>query len=62
MVPEYVLPALDACSPGCARPPRPKRSIAGLPDQVRGYEHLKLERAQVYRAELERRLARFEAT
>jgi indolepyruvate ferredoxin oxidoreductase len=30
--------------------------IASLPDQVRGYEDLKLRRAAVYRAELARRL------
>jgi indolepyruvate ferredoxin oxidoreductase len=34
-------------------------SIAGLPDQVRGYEHLKLARAKTYRAELATRLAEF---
>jgi indolepyruvate ferredoxin oxidoreductase len=31
--------------------------IASLPDQVRGYEDLKLRRAAVYRAELTRRVA-----
>ena len=31
--------------------------IAALPDQVRGYEHLKLRRAAAYRSELRRRLA-----
>ena len=30
--------------------------IASLPDQVRGYEDIKLRRAAVYRAELARRL------
>mgnify|MGYP001812624327 CR=1 FL=1 len=34
-------------------------AIASLPDAVRGYEDLKLERAAAYRAELGRRLARF---
>ena len=34
-------------------------AIAGLPDQVRGYEHLKLARAKTYRAELAARLAKF---
>ena len=34
-------------------------SIASLPDKVRGYEHLKLERADAYRAELTRRVAAF---
>ncbi len=37
-------------------------AIAELPDQVRGYEHIKLARAEVYRAELERRLARYETS
>jgi indolepyruvate ferredoxin oxidoreductase len=34
-------------------------AIAALPDQVRGYEHLKMQRANVYRAELSRRIAVF---
>jgi indolepyruvate ferredoxin oxidoreductase len=34
-------------------------AIAGLPDQVRGYEHLKLGRAKTYRTELADRLAAF---
>ena len=34
-------------------------AIASLPDQVRGYEDLKLERATAYRAELAERLSRF---
>jgi indolepyruvate ferredoxin oxidoreductase len=34
-------------------------AIAGLPDQVRGYERLKLQRAAVYRAELHRRVRAF---
>ena len=33
--------------------------IASLPDQVRGYEHIKLARAEAYRAELAQLLARF---
>lgn len=33
--------------------------IAGLPDQVRGYEHLKLRRANVYRRELAARVSTF---
>ena len=36
-------------------------AIASLPDQVRGYEHLKLRRATAYRAELAERLAAFTA-
>ena len=35
-------------------------AIASLPDEVRGYEHLKLSRAADYRAELSERLAVFE--
>ena len=34
-------------------------SIATLPDQVRGYEHLKLARTKTYRAELATRLKSF---
>ena len=34
-------------------------AIASLPDQVRGYEDLKLDRAATYRAQLAQRLARF---
>ena len=34
-------------------------AIASLPDQVRGYEHLKLERAGAYRSELRSRLDAF---
>jgi indolepyruvate ferredoxin oxidoreductase len=36
-------------------------AIASLPDKVRGYEHLKLERAEAYRTELARRVAAFSA-
>jgi hypothetical protein len=36
-------------------------AIASLPDRVRGYEHLKLERAGAYRDELARMLAAFVA-
>jgi len=59
MVPEYVasvramLPHIDATNLAQAV------AIASLPDQVRGYENLKLERASTYRAELARRLAAF---
>ncbi len=34
-------------------------AIASLPDKVRGYEHLKVERAAAYREELQRRLTAF---
>jgi indolepyruvate ferredoxin oxidoreductase len=36
-------------------------AIAGLPDQVRGYEDIKLRRIDQYREELSERLARYEA-
>jgi indolepyruvate ferredoxin oxidoreductase len=59
MVPEYIaavdtlLAHLDGHSAAEAV------AIASLPDSVRGYEHLKLERAAAYRAELARRLAAY---
>ena len=34
-------------------------AIASLPDQVRGYEHLKLRRAAQYREQLEQAITRF---
>ncbi len=34
-------------------------SIAALPDQVRGYEHIKMRRAAAYRAELASRIQSF---
>ncbi len=37
-------------------------AIAALPDRVRGYEQLKIERATAYRAELARRLEAFEGS
>jgi len=36
-------------------------AIAELPDQVRGYEHLKARRAATYRTELAERISRFSA-
>jgi indolepyruvate ferredoxin oxidoreductase len=36
-------------------------AIASLPDQVRGYEDIKLRRAEAYRAELAERLDAFDA-
>ena len=59
MVPEYVaavralLPLVDDANLAEAV------AIASLPDSVRGYEHLKLERADAYRDELSRRLGAF---
>jgi indolepyruvate ferredoxin oxidoreductase len=62
LVPEY-LGAVDRLLAGLrADNVVEAAAIAELPDQVRGYEHLKLERAAVYRAELDRRLARFETS
>jgi len=57
MIPEYIsaidapLPLVDAYSLAEVV------AIASLPDSVRGYEHLKLERASAYREELSRRIA-----
>jgi indolepyruvate ferredoxin oxidoreductase len=59
MVTEYVA-AIDTLVAGFG-PERAAEAaaIASLPDQVRGYEHLKRDRMQRYRAELGERLARF---
>ena len=59
MVAEYV-DAVDRLVAGFG-PERAAEAIAiaSLPDQVRGYEHLKRDRMQQYRAELGERLARF---
>jgi indolepyruvate ferredoxin oxidoreductase len=56
MVPEYVR-AVDTLL-AHLRPDTLEEAvaIASLPDQVRGYEHIKTERATAYRAELRRRL------
>ncbi|MFM2077882.1 MAG: hypothetical protein RJA49_1772, partial [Actinomycetota bacterium] len=59
MVPEYVSAVdalLAALTPANAAE---AVAIASLPDRVRGYEHLKLERAAAYRVELAARLATF---
>jgi indolepyruvate ferredoxin oxidoreductase len=56
MIPEYeqavdtLIGSLTAANLGEAT------EIASLPDQVRGYEHLKLERAAAYRAELAKQI------
>ncbi len=65
LVGEYVA-AVDSLLAGLAAAAPAARvaeavAIASLPDRVRGYEHLKLERAGVYRDELARRLAAFVA-
>jgi indolepyruvate ferredoxin oxidoreductase len=53
----------DACAGRVIRTARVAQAvaIASLPDRVRGYEHLKLERAGAYRDELARMLAAFVA-
>ncbi len=63
MVGEYVA-AVDAVLAALTPDPAAHHldeavAIAELPDRVRGYEHLKLERAEAYRAELRRRVAAF---
>ncbi|MEZ5224467.1 MAG: indolepyruvate ferredoxin oxidoreductase family protein [Ilumatobacteraceae bacterium] len=59
MVPEYVA-AVDRVVASYS-PERAAEAvaIASLPDQVRGYEHLKRTRAEAYRAELAARLAAY---
>ena len=57
MIPEYIA-AIDALLPLLTADNAAEVvAIAELPDKVRGYEHLKLERATAYREELSRRLA-----
>jgi indolepyruvate ferredoxin oxidoreductase len=59
MIPEYER-ALDTLCAGLAASNLDEATeIASLPDQVRGYEHLKLRRAATYRDELAARVARF---
>ncbi|HZB40384.1 MAG TPA: DUF6537 domain-containing protein, partial [Ilumatobacter sp.] len=56
MIPEYEK-ALDTLTKGLREDKLDEAvAIATLPDQVRGYEHIKLERAKRYRAELADRL------
>jgi indolepyruvate ferredoxin oxidoreductase len=52
LVASYDPPTTERCVEATA--------IASLPDRIRGYEHLKLDRATSYRAELADRLAAFE--
>jgi indolepyruvate ferredoxin oxidoreductase len=60
MIPEYIA-AVDALIDRLTDANLAEATaIASLPDQVRGYEHIKLPRAERYRAELAERLARFE--
>jgi indolepyruvate ferredoxin oxidoreductase len=59
MIPEYIA-AIESLLPAITLATLPEIiAIASLPDRVRGYEHLKLERATAYREELSRRLAVF---
>ncbi len=59
MVPEYI-DAIDALLAALTSANTAEAvAIASLPDKVRGYEHLKLERAEAYRVELAARLADF---
>jgi indolepyruvate ferredoxin oxidoreductase len=61
MVPEYIA-AVDTLVAHVTDSTRAEAvAIASLPDTVRGYEHLKLERAAAYRKELAARIARFTA-
>ncbi|MGI9643987.1 MAG: DUF6537 domain-containing protein, partial [Ilumatobacteraceae bacterium] len=56
MIPEYVAAVGRLAKQLDASNLAESTSIAELPDRVRGYEHLKLRRAEEYRAELARRL------
>jgi indolepyruvate ferredoxin oxidoreductase len=59
MIPEYV-EAVDRLAARLrADNVEEAAAIASLPDQVRGYEHLKLQRAATYRDELRDRMAAF---
>jgi len=59
MVPEYIA-AIEALLPLVAPANLAEAvAIASLPDKVRGYEHLKMERATAYRAELAQRVEAF---
>jgi indolepyruvate ferredoxin oxidoreductase len=57
MVPEYERAVTRLCDALALAGIDEATRIASLPDQVRGYEHLKLARAEVYRRELAERLA-----
>ena len=59
MVPEYERAVKRLARASTAANLDEAVAIASLPDQVRGYEHIKLRRAAVYRAELAERLAAF---
>jgi len=59
MVPEYEIAVAQLASRLDAGNLAEAVAIASLPDQVRGYEHIKLDRAARYRSELATRLAAF---
>ena len=56
MIPEYTRRS-TRCRPAHRANLAEATAIASLPDQVRGYEHIKLPRAERYRAELADRIA-----
>ncbi len=59
MIPEYIA-AIESLLPHVSAATLPEIvAIASLPDRVRGYEHIKWDRAVAYREELSRRLAAF---
>ena len=59
MIPEYIA-AIESLLPHASEATIPEIiAIASLPDRVRGYEHIKWDRAIAYREELSRRLAAF---
>ncbi len=59
MIPEYIA-AIESLLPHASDATMPEIiAIASLPDRVRGYEHIKWDRAIAYREELSRRLAAF---
>ena len=59
MIPEYITAVETLCAVLTATNLPEATAIAGLPDQVRGYEDIKLPRAERYRAELAERMAAF---
>lgn len=59
MIPEYERAVDTLCAGLTAANLDEAVEIASLPDQVRGYEHLKLRRAAAYRDELRSQIARF---
>ena len=56
MIPEYVAAVKQLASRLSAETLDAAIEVASLPEQVRGYEDLKLRRAKQYREELARRL------